>query len=52
MEEKDNIKYKICYEFYIDRISDVSLAFKYNYSVAGIRKIKDRINKKIKELNK
>ena len=52
VEEKDNIKYKICYEFYIDRISDVSLAFKYNYSVAGIRKIKDRINKKIKELNK
>ena len=52
VEEKDNIKYKICYEFYIDRTSDVSLAFKYNYSVAGIRKIKDRINKKIKELNK
>ena len=52
VEEKNTIKYKICYEFYIERASDLSLSFKYNYSVAGIRKIKDRINKKIKELNK
>ena len=49
--EKDSIKYKICYEFYIDKISDLSLSFKYNYSVSGIRKIKDRINAKIKKLN-
>lgn len=48
--EKDSIKYKICYEFYIEKSSDLSLSFKYNYSVSGIRKIKDRINTKIKKL--
>ena len=48
--DKDSIKYKICYDSYIKRESDVSLSFKYNYSIAGIRKIKDRINAKIKEL--
>ena len=48
--DKDSVKYKICYDFYILKESDISLSFKYNYSVAGIRKIKDRINKKIKEL--
>lgn len=49
--EKDSIKYKICYEFYIDKTSDISLSFKYNYSISGIRKIRDRINEKIKKLN-
>lgn len=48
--DKDSIKYKVCYDFYIAKESDVSLSFKYNYSIAGIRKIKDRINEKIKEL--
>lgn len=48
--DKDSVKYKVCYDFYITKESDVSLSFKYNYSVAGIRKIKDRINQKIKEL--
>ena len=50
--EKNSTKYRICYEFYIEKESDVSLSFKYNYSVPGIRKIKDRVNKKIEELNK
>lgn len=49
--DKDSKKYKICYDFYILNQSDLSLSFKYNYSVAGIRKIKDRINAKIKELS-
>lgn len=49
--DKDSVKYKVCYDFYILRESDVSLSFKYNYTIAGIRKIKDRINDKIKELN-
>lgn len=48
--DKDSTKYKICYDSYIEKESDVSLSFKYNYSIAGIRKIKDRINAKIKEL--
>lgn len=50
--DKDSKKYQICYDFYILNQSDLSLSFKYNYSVAGIRKIKDRINAKIKELMK
>ena len=49
--EKDSLKYNICHEFYIQKVSDLSLSFKYNYSVAGIRKIKERVNEKIKELN-
>ena len=49
--DKDSVKYKICYGFYINKKSDLSLSFEYNYSIAGIRKIKDRINDKIKELN-
>ena len=48
--EKYSIKYKICYEFYINKTSDISLSFKYNYSISGIRKIRDRINEKIKKL--
>lgn len=49
--DKDSVKYKICYDFYINKKSDLSLSFECNYSIAGIRKIKDRINDKIKELN-
>ena len=48
--DKNSTKYNICYDFYINSESDLSLSFKYNYSVAGIRKIKDRVNYKIKEL--
>jgi len=48
--DKDSDKYAICYDFYINKKSTVALAMKYNYSEAGIRKIKDRINNKIKEL--
>ena len=49
--DKDSTKYNICYDSYIMKETDVSLSFKYSYTVYGIRKIKDRINKKIKELN-
>ena len=48
--DKDSEKYNVCYDFYIKKKSTISLAIKYNYSEAGIRKIKDRINNKIKEL--
>ena len=48
--DKNSVKYKICYDFYIKNKSVVSLALKYNYSEVGIRKIKDRINNKIKGL--
>lgn len=49
--DKGSEKYKICYEYFIEKKSAVSLSMKYNYSEAGIKKIKDRINNKIKELN-
>jgi hypothetical protein len=49
--DKDSIKYKICYDYFIEKKSALNLSYKYNYSEAGIRKIKDRINNKIKELN-
>lgn len=49
--DKDSTKYKICYDFYIKNKSIISLSIKYNYTEAGIRKIKDRVNEKIKRLN-
>lgn len=49
--DKDSDKYKICYDYFVLKGDARKLSFKYNYSVAGIRKIKDRINKKIEELN-
>jgi len=51
VEDKDSMKYKICYDFYIKKKSIISLAMKYNYTESGIRKIKDRVNDKIKRLN-
>ena len=50
--DKDSDKYKICYDFYINKISALKLSRKYIYTEAGIRKIISRINSKIKELNK
>lgn len=47
---KDSEKYKICYDYYIKKERALALSFKYKYSEAGIRKIKDRVNEKIKEL--
>lgn len=49
--DKNSSKYKVCYDFYIRGKSDLSLSFEYNYSIAGIRKIRNRINDKIRELN-
>lgn len=49
--DKDSIKYKICYDYFILKQSAIYLSLKYNYSEAGIRKIKDRVNKQIEKLN-
>lgn len=49
--DKDSTKYKICYDFYIKKKSIISLSIKYNYTEAGIRKIKERVNDSIKRLN-
>ncbi len=48
--DKDSDKYKICYDFFINKKSAISLSMKYNYSEAGIRMITKRVNNKIKEL--
>ena len=50
--DQDSLKYKICYDYFILKKSAISLSLKYSYSDAGIRKIKDRVNQQIKELNK
>ena len=49
--DKDSEKYKICYDFYIEKKSIIYLSMKYNYTEIGIRKIKSRINDKIKRLD-
>jgi len=48
--DKNSVKYNICYDYFILKKSAIYLSGKYNYSEAGIRKIKERINAKIKEL--
>lgn len=52
VEDKNSIKYNICYEYYIEKKIAINLSMKYHYSEAGIRKILKIVNKKIKELNK
>lgn len=49
--DKDNLQYKICYMFYIERKSELEIAHSVGYSIDNIKKIKSKINKKIKELN-
>lgn len=48
--DKESIKYKICYDFFINNKNALYLTGKYNYSEAGIRQIISRINKQIKDL--
>lgn len=48
--DKDSIKYKICYDFFIKKKSAISLSMSYHYSEAGIRMITKRVNNKIKGL--
>lgn len=50
--DKDSLKYKICYDYFVLKKSAINLSIKYVYSEAGIRKIKDRVNEQIKRLNK
>ena len=52
VEDKNSLKYNICYEYYIEKKMAINLSIKYHYSEAGIRKILKIVNKKIKELNK
>ena len=42
----------ICKMYYVDKETNVKIAIKYNYSEINIKKIKEKINKKIKELYK
>lgn len=43
---------EICKRFYVDKESNVKIAMSFNYSEINIKKIKEKINKKIKELYK
>ena len=49
--DQNSLIYNICNEYYIGKKKAINLSMKYNYSEAGIRKILDNVNKKIKELN-
>lgn len=49
--DKDSLQYKICKMFYVDRKSELEIAHSVGYSIDNIKKIKAKINKKIKELN-
>lgn len=43
---------KICKMYYVDKESNVKIAMRFNYSEINIKKIKQNINNKIKELYK
>lgn len=49
--DKDSLQYKICHMFYVERKSELEIAHNVGYSIDNIKKIKSKINKKIKELN-
>jgi len=49
--DKDSLQYKICHMFYVERKSELEIAHSVGYSIDNIKKIKAKINKKIKELN-
>ena len=42
----------ICKRYYVDKESNLKIALHFNYSEINIKKIKQKINKKIKELYK
>lgn len=41
---------EICKMFYVEKETDVKIAYKFNYSVPNVKKIKQKVNKQIKEL--
>lgn len=49
--DKDSLQYKICHMFYVERKSELEIAHNVGYSIDNIKKIKAKINKKIKGLN-
>lgn len=51
VDNKDSLQYKICYMYYVERKSELEIAYKVGYSIDNIKKIKAKINKKIKELS-
>lgn len=46
--EKDSVRYKVCYDFFINKENAIYLASKYNYTEAGIRQIIYMVKKEIK----
>ena len=49
--DTDSLQNKICRMFYVDRKSELEIAHNVGYSIDNIKKIKSKINKKIKELS-
>lgn len=47
---KNDIDYKICYMYYIEKIKEENIAYKVNYSKEAIQKHKKSVNDKIKRL--
>ena len=47
-DNKEHIE--ICKKFYVNKYSNVKLSYEFNYSVPNIKKIKQKINMKTKEL--
>ena len=41
---------EICKMFYVDKESNIKISMRFNYSEINIKKIKQKINRKIKEL--
>jgi len=48
--DKDNLDYKICYDYYVNNKSALQVSNKYNYTYDGVKKIFKRVNDKIKGL--
>lgn len=50
IETIDSLNYKICYMYYVERKSELEVSNKVGYCVDNIKKIKGKVNKKLKEL--
>lgn len=52
LTDEGSITYNVCYDYFVNKENAIIVGRKYHYSEAGIRQIVNRINSKIKKLNK
>lgn len=50
--DEGSTNYNVCYDYFVSKENAIIVGRKYHYSEAGVRQIANRINSKIKELNK